>query len=134
MLFMPTESKPSAVGLLLCDDLIFASRIVGTARNLDMTVKQAKTADQLVALAGRERPQCVIIDLSNDTLVIDKLMQQLRDCCAPMPRVVAYGSHVNTGTLQIARQAGCAPVLARSKFVEDLPKLLPQWMLLSPAD
>ena len=41
---MATETK--AVGFLLSDDLIFASRIVGTARDLGFVIKQAKTVDQ----------------------------------------------------------------------------------------
>jgi hypothetical protein len=44
-----------------------------------------------------------------------------------MPRVVAYGSHVDTATLKAARASGCDPVLPRSKFVEDLPRELPRW-------
>jgi hypothetical protein len=46
--------------------------------------------------------------------------------------VVAYGSHVDTERLRAARSAGCDPVLPRSKFVEELPKALPQWLLVAP--
>ena len=46
----------------------------------------------------------------------------------PMPRVVAYGSHVETETLRKAREAGCDPVLPRSKFVEELPAKLREWI------
>ncbi len=40
-------------GLLLSDDLMFASRIAGTARALGLEVPQARTADALIELAGR---------------------------------------------------------------------------------
>jgi hypothetical protein len=52
-------------------------------------------------------------------------MQQLASMGGP--RVVAYGSHVDTATLRAAREAGCDPVLPRSKFVEELPSALPHW-------
>ena len=45
-----------------------------------------------------------------------------------MPRMVAYGSHVDAAVLRAAREAGCDPVLPRSKFVEELPRALPEWM------
>ena len=57
------------------------------------------------------------------------LVDWLRENCSdPPPRVVAYGSHVDVETLRKAREAGCDPVLPRSKFVEELPKELPAWM------
>ena len=45
-----------------------------------------------------------------------------------MPRLVAYGSHVDAEALRAARAAGCDPVLPRSKFVDDLPAALPGWL------
>jgi hypothetical protein len=125
---MSPEPNPAGFGLLLSDDLIFASRIIGTARDLGFAMRQAKTPDQLISLATREGPHCVIVDLGYENLVINELVTKLQNACAPRPRMVAYGSHVDTKTLQAAREAGCAPVLARSKFVEYLPKLLPEWM------
>jgi hypothetical protein len=51
---------------------------------------------------------------------------------APIPRVVAYGSHVDAQGLAAARAAGCDLVLPRSKFVEELPTALALW--LRPVD
>jgi CheY-like chemotaxis protein len=115
-------------GLLLCDDLIFSSRIVGTARDLGLEIKPFKTAEGLLSAAGKDHPSCVIIDLSNPSLKLGELAPQLRSLRAPTPRIVAYGSHVDTQTLQAARDAGCDPVLARSKFVECLPSALSGWL------
>src|SRR5690242_20598231 len=115
------------LGLLLSDDLIFTSRITGTAHALGLTVRAARSADVLLNLARQEAPNCVLVDLSNPGLRLPELLQQLREACPTMPRVVAYGSHVDTATLRAAREAGCDPVLPRSKFVEDLPSALPGW-------
>jgi CheY-like chemotaxis protein len=126
---MSTPSSPiPAQGLVLSDDLIFTSRITGTGRDLGFTLRSACSTEALRALLLTELPRCLIVDLSNPGLKIADFMQRLREVCAPMPRVVAYGSHVDTATLQAARAAGCDPVLPRSKFVEELVTALPEWM------
>ena len=70
----------------------------------------------------------MIVDLANPGLELPGLLGWLRANCAPVPRVVAYGSHVDAETLRLARQAGCDPVLPRSKFVEEFPRELPHWL------
>ena len=122
----PSAPVPGA-GLLLSDDLIFTSRITGTARDLGLMIQPARSVEAVAVLAGQEAPPCVIVDLAYPGLKIADLMDRLRQVCTRMPRVVAYGSHVDTATLKAARQAGCDPVLPRSKFVEDLPQALPEW-------
>jgi CheY-like chemotaxis protein len=121
-----TEQPP--VGLLLSDDMIFTSRIVGTAAGLGLSVKAARSADALVQLAHEQRPRCVIVDLSNPGLHIADLMRRLGEIGSPRPFVVAYGSHVDTATLQAGREAGCDIVWPRSKFVEELARALPGWL------
>jgi CheY-like chemotaxis protein len=123
-----------SVGFLLSDDMLFTSRITGTGRDLHVPIKPAPSAAALYALARQETPCCVIVDLANPGLVIADFVQQLRTLCSPMPRIVAYGSHVDTATLRAARQAGCDPVWPRSKFVEELPHALPGWMAEHPVD
>jgi CheY-like chemotaxis protein len=119
--------KRESIGLLLSDDMIFTSRIVGTGRDLGNVVKPARSAEALLALAHQQRPRCVIIDLSNPGLEIADFMRRLKQTCSPMPLVAAYGSHVDTATLRAAREAGCDIVWPRSKFVEELPQALPLW-------
>src|SRR5437899_773928 len=124
-----TMSEPSiAFGLLLSDDMIFTSRITGTARGLGLTLKPARSAGVLETMARQQTPSCVIVDLANPGLDVRDLITQLREICSPMPRVVAYGSHVDAAGLRAAREAGCDLVLPRSKFVEDLPRELPAWL------
>ena len=126
-----TAEAAAPEGLLLADDLIFTSRITGTARGLGLTVRAARSADALIELARQAPPRAVLIDLSNPGLALPELLRRLAEVCPAAPRVVAYGSHVDTATLRAAREAGCDPVLPRSKFVEELPRALPQW--LAPA-
>jgi CheY-like chemotaxis protein len=121
--------KPSA--LLLSDDLLFASRITGEARALDLSVKPARSLDQLFTLAAQEAPSCLLLDLAFPGLVLSDFFRRLRETCPSSPRVVAYGSHVDAEGLRAARAAGCDPVLPRSKFVEELPQRLPEWLAVA---
>jgi CheY-like chemotaxis protein len=116
------------VALLLSDDLIFTSRVTGTARDLGLTVKAARSSTALQALAAQQPPACLIVDLQNPGLDIAALVNHLAQSSATRPFIVAYGSHVATAVLKAAREVGCDLVLPRSKFVEDLPLELPRWI------
>jgi DNA-binding NarL/FixJ family response regulator len=108
--------------------MIFTSRITATARAQALTITPARSADALLALAAQGLPRAVIVDLAAPGLNVVELITRLRAACNPMPRVVAYGSHVDTATLRAARAAGCDFVFPRSKFVEELAAALPQWL------
>jgi CheY-like chemotaxis protein len=114
-----------ANGLLLSDDLLFISRIVGTARDLGLRVVPVRTPTELLERARQELPACVLVDLANPGLKIEAVVEGLRETGA---RVVAYGPHVDAAGLRVAREAGCDVVLPRSKFVEDLPERLRDWV------
>jgi CheY-like chemotaxis protein len=111
------------INLLLSDDLIFVSRIVGTARALGIEMKSVRGQAELLAQASNAR--CVLVDLHNPGLDIDEVVRTLK--IAGKPFIVGYGSHVDTGALKKAREAGCNLVLPRSKFVEVLEAELPAW-------
>jgi CheY-like chemotaxis protein len=116
------------IGFLLSDDLMFTSRVTGTARDLGLTIKPARSSEILEKLAQQQAPSCVIVDLANPGLNLIDLIGQLRAACGIMPRIVAYGSHVDAAGLQAARAAGCDVVLPRSAFVAELPRKLADWM------
>ena len=113
--------------LLLSDDLIFTSRITGTARGLGLAVRPARTPDALLELAAQDAPACVIVDLAFPGLRVPDLIRNLGASGRTLPRLVAYGAHVDAAGLHAARQAGCDVVLPRSAFVEQLPNRLAEW-------
>src|SRR5262245_7043645 len=92
-------------GLLLSDDLIFASRIAGTAQSHGLSVTQARSAAVLETLTQQQPPSCVLLDLHHPELSLPDLLVRLRTICPTMPRVVAYGSHVDAPRLKAAREA-----------------------------
>ncbi len=119
------ESPPS--GLVLSDDLLFSSRITGTAEALGLHVRTVRTSDALLQQAEQARPTCVLVDLHNPGLQIADLVTRLK-ALTPPPLLVAYGSHVEAATLHQARAAGCDRVLPRSQFVAELADTLATWI------
>ena len=114
-------------GILLSDDLIFTSRVVGAGRDLGLSIRTARNADAVLKLSQQQFPTCVIVDLSNPGLRIAELIAGL-GALTTRPRIVAYGSHVDTATLRAAREAGCDVVLPRSAFFEQFPSRLAEWL------
>jgi CheY-like chemotaxis protein len=126
---MPEEaSAPVPAGLLLSDDLMFASRITGTARSLGHHLQVVRTPQQVQDLAASQKPTCVLLDLAVAGADGPALIGRLKNTLGYVPFLVAYGSHVDVATLQAARQAGCDVVLPRSKFVEELRQSLANWL------
>jgi CheY-like chemotaxis protein len=117
----------SANGYLISDDLLFISRIVGTARDLGLRIVVVRTTADLFERTQQDTPACVIVDLSNPGLKIGAVVTKLKGAEGSTPRVVAYGSHVDVNALRGAREAGCDVVLPRSRFTEDLAARLPEW-------
>jgi DNA-binding NarL/FixJ family response regulator len=112
---------------MICDDLIFTSRVTATARAKGLTVTPVRSADDAVRRAREVPPVCVIVDLHTAGGDLPTLLAGLREACPVMPRVVAYGSHVNKELLQAARDAGCDLVMPRSKFANGLETELAGW-------
>lgn len=115
----------TADGLLLCDDLLFASKVTATARAHGRAVTVCRDMTRLVAALEERVPQAILLDLHNYTLSLDAVAGWR----AAGVRVVGFGSHVDVAVLKAARAAGCDPVLPRSKFVAELEQELPEWLL-----
>jgi len=124
----PPLPPRSPDGLVLCDDLIFFSRIAGAARAAGLHVLPVKTAHELLAAAQARPPSAVILDLQNPGLDVPSLLADLRKCGPTPPRVIAYGSHVEAEVLRAARAAGCDRVMPRSQFVEQLEGSIRDWL------
>jgi chemosensory pili system protein ChpA (sensor histidine kinase/response regulator) len=106
-------------------DMIFASKIRGTAEQLNVTVEFARAEDALFDAAKREVPSLIILDLHATRLDPFALASRLKadDRLRAVP-VVAFFSHVETELQRRAVEAGIDHVLPRSIFTKRLPEIL----------
>ena len=115
----------SAAGLIFTRDLFFGSKVTGTAAALGFRVDMEGDVSQGLSRVSDGNYRCIILDLAMPGLVpsdvIDRLPAENR------PRVIAFGSHVDTVRLEEARGAGCDDVLPRSRFSADLPDILTRY-------
>jgi CheY-like chemotaxis protein len=118
----PEGSEPA--GLLLSRDLIFTSKVTGTARALGHRVLVAGNGALATAMIEQWHPKVVFVDLAAGDLVNTPALVAYQKAAAEGTPFVAFGSHVDTDALAAARAAGCDPVLPRSKFSAELPELI----------
>ena len=118
---MPEENKTV---LVLCDDLIFSSKISGEARAIGLQIKVIKTVDKLIEAASKEKFAGALIDLGIASSELDKLITEIRASQNAQFSCLGYGSHVDVDLLKKARSLGYDPVLPRSKFVVELSAIL----------
>lgn len=102
--------------LALVRDLMFSSRISATARAINRQVKIIRDPAQLV----RETGSALIVDLNLAGAVEASAAWKT----GSGRQVVGFVSHVDAETIAKARGLGIDRVMARSHFVEVLPKLL----------
>ncbi len=118
----------------LVDDLLFLSRIREAGRAAGVTVASARGARDLVA-AATNGASLVLVDADSERLPWREAVAALRALpgLETLP-VVAFVSHVRADHAQAARAAGASRVLARSAFVEELPRLVSEAGASSASD
>ncbi|MEZ4771171.1 MAG: DUF309 domain-containing protein [Caldilineales bacterium] len=121
----PTRNQPAAPVLALVTDLMFGTRIADVVRAQGGQPIMAASPDEF--RAGVDRwPVLILIDVN--ALPLNEWTPEVRRAKgSPQSRLIpiyGFGSHVDTGTLKAARQAGCDHVWARSRFVDELPDLV----------
>lgn len=112
--------------LAVIPDLMFQSRVREQAQALDYEVSVADSQQEATDGIARS-PGLVVLDLHAMGIDTQQVIAQAKDRDIP---VLAFGRHTETGVLRAAREAGCAAVVVRSTFVEEMPQLLRE--LLQP--
>ncbi len=111
--------------IAVVDDLFFASKIRGTAEQLEVKVVFANTIDTAIDAAEREQPSLIIADLHSESCDAMGLARRLKsDEKLRTVSLVAFFSHVQTELQRQAEQAGFDRVLPRSAFSKHLPEIL----------
>jgi hypothetical protein len=118
----PVGSGPP--GLLLSRDLIFTSKVKGTAAELGYPMMVTGADIPARSMIAAYRPRIVFVDLAAGKLVAPAALIAYREIAGPDTWFVAFGAHVDVEVLAAARAAGCHDVLPRSRFTAELPELM----------
>ena len=102
---------------VLVQDLYFLSSIGVTAAKLGVEVAIVKPGEPIPATSS-----LIILDLQYP----GDWVRVIREIAGENREIVAFGPHVDGSLMKHARAAGCTRVMAKSKFVVELPKLLAQ--------
>ena len=102
-------------------DLIFASKIRGTAEALGVDITVVRNRGSL--LSAIDGVKLLIIDLNLEGDDPLDLIRVIRNQTDP-PRIITFCSHVQTDLADQAGEAGADQVLPRSEFTTELPKIL----------
>jgi PleD family two-component response regulator len=111
--------------LAVLDDLMFSSKIKTTASQLGAAVTFARSADAALSQMRTAAPSLVILDLNNPRTNPLAIVAAMRadPSLASVP-TLGYVSHVDTATIDAAREAGVGEILARSAFTMQLAEIL----------
>ena len=118
-------SETHCGGILFARDLMFISKITGTAAALGIRIEALSDVDELKRRIAVNAPRAVFLDLSCADLKPVAVVE-VSSSDSGRPVFVAFGSHVDVKRLDEARSAGCHFVLPRSQFSATLPDLLKQ--------
>ncbi len=119
-------------GVLVSGDLIFSTKITGTARALGLEVQVVGSPDAAIERIRSRTPRCVLLDLGLNSLTTESIGRIIS--VAAGATVLAFGSHVDTARLDVARNAGCTEVMPRSRLSGELPELLQRYLAVTPAE
>lgn len=111
--------------LAVVEDLMFSSRISTAAKAAGVAVRFTRSLDAVLTAVREQVPALIILDLNSARTAPLEIVAALKSdpALATIP-TLGVVSHVDTATIEAARQAGVARVLARSAFVAQLPHLL----------
>lgn len=111
--------------LVAVDDLLFSSKIRATARQAGVEITFARSPAEILDQARAAKPALVIFDLnSGKTDPVATIAALKGDPSLAGIRTLGFASHVHTGLIAAAREAGADQVLPRSAFAGSLADIL----------
>ena len=120
---MPTASPAI---LLVSPDLMLTSQMAGLASGVG---GQLETISRCDASAKGGPFGLVILDLGSLRASPEELLTQLRASLSqqPLPRIVAFGPHVQKERLEAAVAAGAAEAVSRGELLGSFASCLARW-------
>ena len=111
--------------LAAVEDLLFRSKISETADALGVEAAFPRSPKKLLEALRTSPPDLLVLDLNSSRFEPLELLRTVRsDEALRDVSTVGFLSHVQGDLALAAREAGCDRVMARSAFVENLPRVL----------
>jgi PleD family two-component response regulator len=111
--------------LAAVEDLLFKSKILETAKELDVEAQFPRSPKKLLAALHESPPELLILDLNSTRFGPLEILNEVKsaETTSQVP-VVGFLSHVQKDLAVAAKEAGCDRIMARSAFTRDLPKII----------
>ena len=111
--------------LAAVEDLLFRSKISETAERLGVEAAFPRNPEKLLDALRASPPDLLVVDLNSARFKPLELLRAVKsDGALRGVRTVGFLSHVQADLALAARESGCDRVMARSAFVENLPRVL----------
>ena len=111
--------------LAAVEDLLFRSKISETADALGVEAAFPRSPKKLLEALRAAPPDLLVVDLNSARFEPLELLRTVNsDDELRSVETVGFLSHVQGDLALAAREAGCDRVMARSAFVENLPRVL----------
>ena len=111
--------------LAAVEDLLFRSKISETADALGVEAAFPRNPKKLLDALRASPPDLLVVDLNSARFEPLELLHTVKsDDELRSVTTVGFLSHVQGDLALAAREAGCDRVMARSAFVENLPRVL----------
>ena len=111
--------------LAAVEDLLFRSKISVTAERVGVEAAFPRNPEKLLDALRTSPPDLLVVDLNSARFKPLELLRAVKsDAALRGVRTVGFLSHVQGDLALAAREAGCDRVMARSAFVENLPRVL----------
>ncbi len=109
--------------LVVCDDLLAWTRIRETARARGREAVRVSADQEMRAAHESGGVDLILVDLDARSVDVAPWVAAWKRSDPP-PRIVGFGSHVDTEAFARAREAGFDRVLARGRLDRDLDAIL----------
>jgi CheY-like chemotaxis protein len=111
--------------LAAVEDLLFRSKISETAVGVGAEAAFPRNPKKLLEALRASPPDLLVLDLNSARFEPLELLRTVKsDNELQNVSTVGFLSHVQGDLALAAREAGCDRVMARSAFVENLPRVL----------
>lgn len=114
--------------ILLGQNLFFLGRVEMAAEPLGYSVRQARSEADFWKNYGDQETELVLVDLEGDADTWNSVLTGLSQRAAPGestgPRIVAFGPHEDTASMERAASLGAQQTLNKGRFASTLGEIV----------